>query len=76
MFVHSGLEMHFAEIENDLMALYIMLESPHSVEYRVQMEDWVQSLQDLGKVDITAGRLIWFYVQLRFWHLSIFKTRN
>ncbi|KAL7403667.1 hypothetical protein ABVT39_003475 [Epinephelus coioides] len=45
-----GLEMHFAEIENDLMALSIMLESPHSVECRVQMEDWVQSLQDLGKL--------------------------
>lgn len=52
MVSHSGLEIHFAEIENDLMTLSIMLKSPHSVEFRLQMEDWVQSLQDLGKVDI------------------------
>ncbi len=52
MFSQSGLEMHFAEIENDLMTLSIMLKSPHSVEFRLQMEDWAQSLQDLGKVDI------------------------
>lgn len=48
----SGLEIHFAEIENDLMVLSTMLKSPHSVEFRLQMEEWVQSLQDLGKVHI------------------------
>lgn len=52
VFSHSGLEIQFAEIENDLMTLSIMLKSPHSVELRLQMEDWAQSLQDLGKVDI------------------------
>lgn len=52
MFSNSGLEIHFAEIESDLMALSTMLKSPHSVEFRLQIEDWVQSLQDLGKVDI------------------------
>lgn len=52
MVSHSGLEIHFPEIENDLMTLSVMLKSPHSVEFRQQMEDWVQSLQDLGNVDI------------------------
>lgn len=45
----SGLEILFAEIENDLMALSAMLKSPYSFEFRWQMEDWVQSLQELGK---------------------------
>lgn len=49
VFSHSGLEIHYAEIENDLMTLSLMLKSPHSVEFRLQMENLVQSLQDLGK---------------------------
>ncbi|XP_044043043.1 dynein heavy chain domain-containing protein 1 isoform X2 [Siniperca chuatsi] len=49
-FTIIGLEIHFAEIDNDLMTLSTMLKSPHSVEFRLQMEDWVQSLQDLGKL--------------------------
>ncbi|XP_035515196.1 dynein heavy chain domain-containing protein 1-like [Morone saxatilis] len=48
-FTITGLEIHFAEIENDLMTLSTMLKSLHSVEFRPQMEDWVQSLQDLEK---------------------------
>ena len=52
VFSHSDLDIHLAETENDLMTLSIMLKSPHSVELRLQMEDWVQSLKDLGKVDI------------------------
>lgn len=51
MFYHLGLEIPFAEIENDVMTLSAMLKSPHSVEFRQQMEDWVQSLRDLGMVD-------------------------
>lgn len=50
MFSQSGLEIHFAETENDLMTLSNMLKSPYSVDLRLEMEDWVQSLQDLGKV--------------------------
>lgn len=49
VFFHSGLEMHLAEIENDLMTLSFMLKSPHSVPFRLQMENMVQSLKDLGK---------------------------
>ncbi|XP_032390213.1 dynein heavy chain domain-containing protein 1 [Etheostoma spectabile] len=49
-FTIDGLEIHFDEIESDLMALSTMLKSPHSVEFRLQMEDWVQLLQDLGKL--------------------------
>lgn len=48
-FSHSGLEILFAEIENDLMSLSTMLKSPYSFEFRWQMQDWVQSLQELGK---------------------------
>lgn len=48
-FSHSGLEILFAEIENDLMSLSTMLKSPYSSEFRWQMQDWVQSLQELGK---------------------------
>lgn len=34
------------------MSLSVMLASPHSVDLRPQMEDWLKSLQDLGKIDI------------------------
>ncbi|XP_069387019.1 dynein heavy chain domain-containing protein 1 isoform X2 [Paralichthys olivaceus] len=46
-FIRIGLEKHFAEIENDLMALSIMLKSPYSFDFRQQIEEWKQSLQDL-----------------------------
>ncbi|XP_036951826.1 dynein heavy chain domain-containing protein 1-like isoform X4 [Acanthopagrus latus] len=49
-FTITGLEMHFAEIENDLMTLSFMLKSPHSVPFRLQMENMVQSLKDLEKL--------------------------
>lgn len=32
------------------MSLSVMLKSPYSLDIREQMEDWVQSLQYLGKV--------------------------
>ncbi|KAM3623253.1 uncharacterized protein V6R79_009073 [Siganus canaliculatus] len=48
----TDLELHIAETENDLMTLFIMLKSHHSLDehFRLEMEDWVQSLQDLGKL--------------------------
>ncbi|XP_059188998.1 dynein heavy chain domain-containing protein 1 isoform X2 [Centropristis striata] len=49
-FTIIGLEIYFAEIENDLMALSPMLKSPHSVEFRLQIKDWMQSLKDLEKL--------------------------
>ncbi|XP_071359544.1 dynein heavy chain domain-containing protein 1 isoform X2 [Trachinotus anak] len=49
-FIIIGLEMLFAEIEHDLMILSTMLKSPYSYEFRQQMQDWVQSLQDLEKL--------------------------
>lgn len=65
----SGLEIHFAEIENDLMTLSVMLKSPHTVEFTQQMEDWAQSLQDLGKVDIQKKK------EKEMWTFST-KCRN
>ncbi|XP_061595557.1 dynein heavy chain domain-containing protein 1 [Cololabis saira] len=47
---HCCLKMHFAEAENDLMSLSTMLSSPHSFEFRLQLEDWVRSLQELGEL--------------------------
>ncbi|KAM9363159.1 dynein heavy chain domain-containing protein 1 [Symphorus nematophorus] len=49
-FTIVDLDIHLAETENDLMTLSTMLKSPYCVELRLQMEDWVQSLQDLGKL--------------------------
>ncbi|XP_056223855.1 dynein heavy chain domain-containing protein 1 [Seriola aureovittata] len=49
-FTIIGLELLFAEIENDLMTLSTMLKSPYSFEFRRQMENWVQSLQELEEL--------------------------
>ncbi|MED6274274.1 hypothetical protein CHARACLAT_014742, partial [Characodon lateralis] len=49
-FTIIGLETHFAEIRKDLITLSIMLKSPHSVEFRLQLEDLVKSLKDLAKL--------------------------
>lgn len=34
------------------MSLSLMLESPHSVDLRPQMMNWLKLLQDLGEIDI------------------------
>ncbi|XP_037328902.2 dynein heavy chain domain-containing protein 1-like [Pungitius pungitius] len=44
-----GLEILFAEIESESMALSTMRTSPHSVHFRPQMDHWMQSLEDLGR---------------------------
>ncbi|XP_070683759.1 dynein heavy chain domain-containing protein 1 [Pempheris klunzingeri] len=62
----TGLEIHFAEIENDLMTLSAMLKSPHSVQCRLQMEDLVHSLQDLGKL---------LHLFERYQHIWAFLTK-
>lgn len=75
MFSHSGLEIHFAEIENDLMTLSAMMRSPHSVEFRLQMEDWFQLLQDLGRMDIQMKKKIlrmYYQVQKHYEYCIIF----
>ncbi|XP_068177150.1 dynein heavy chain domain-containing protein 1 [Antennarius striatus] len=49
-FTITDLDVHLTEVENDLMALSTVLKSPHSVDARLEMEDWVQSLQELGNL--------------------------
>ncbi|XP_060923144.1 dynein heavy chain domain-containing protein 1 [Limanda limanda] len=65
-FTIIGLEIHFAEIENDLLALSIMLKSPHSLDFRQQLEEWVQSLQDLENLLDLFERFqqIWTFLML------------
>ena len=48
-FAQSDTEIHLAQTENDLMSLSIILKSSHSTEFRLQVEDWIQLLQELGK---------------------------
>ncbi|XP_045902961.1 dynein heavy chain domain-containing protein 1 isoform X2 [Micropterus dolomieu] len=76
-FTIIGLEIHFAEIENDLMTLSAMMRSPHSVEFRLQMEDWFQLLQDLGKLLYIFERYqqIWAFLTKIFHETSISVQR-
>lgn len=46
--IFLDLETNFAEIENDLITLSIMLKSPHSVDITVRIESWMKSLNELG----------------------------
>ena len=55
VFSRSGLETHSAEIENDLITLCTMLKSRHSDAFRLQLEDWIRSLQELGKAVLREG---------------------
>ncbi|XP_010785665.1 dynein heavy chain domain-containing protein 1 [Notothenia coriiceps] len=68
-----GLEIHFAEIENDLMTLSTMLKSPHSVEFRLQNEHLFQSLHDLGKLLCLFERYqqLWAFLTKMFHETSI-----
>lgn len=50
LFFCAGLETHLADLEGDLMTLFAMRRSSHSAEFRLQVEEWVQSLQNLGKM--------------------------
>lgn len=45
------LEANFAEIENDLITLSIILKSPHSTDITLQIESWMNSLIELGISD-------------------------
>lgn len=47
------LEANFAEIENDLITLSIMLKSPHSVDITLQIESWMRSLNELGTLELS-----------------------
>ncbi|XP_034083294.1 dynein heavy chain domain-containing protein 1-like, partial [Gymnodraco acuticeps] len=68
-----GLEIHFAEIENDLMTLSTMLKSPHSVDFRLQNEHLFQSLHDLGKLLCLFERYqqLWAFLTKMFHETSI-----
>ncbi|XP_008294462.1 dynein heavy chain domain-containing protein 1 [Stegastes partitus] len=46
-FTITGLDVLLVETENDVMTLSTMLTSPHSAEFRLQLEDWIKSLQKL-----------------------------
>lgn len=43
------------------MALSAMRTSPHSADFRPQMEHWMQSLKELGRVDIKKGAFRCFF---------------
>ncbi|XP_061626704.1 dynein heavy chain domain-containing protein 1 isoform X2 [Phyllopteryx taeniolatus] len=45
-----GLEFLFSEIENDLMTMTNMHRSRHSVDFRLQVEEWMHLLQELDKL--------------------------
>ncbi|XP_041837723.1 dynein heavy chain domain-containing protein 1 isoform X4 [Melanotaenia boesemani] len=49
-FTITGLETHSAEVENDLITLSTILMSGHSDVSRLQLEDWIQSLQEVAKL--------------------------
>ncbi|XP_076023406.1 dynein heavy chain domain-containing protein 1, partial [Genypterus blacodes] len=55
-FTVIGLEMHLADIEDGSMTLSKMLNSQHSVEFRPQVEHWVQRFQELEKLLVIFGR--------------------
>ncbi|KAK1887007.1 Dynein heavy chain domain containing protein 1 [Dissostichus eleginoides] len=68
-----GLEIHFAEIENDLMTLSTMLKSPHNVEFRLQNEHLFESLHDLGKLLCLFERYqqLWAFLTKMFHETSM-----
>ncbi|XP_061534497.1 dynein heavy chain domain-containing protein 1-like isoform X2 [Phycodurus eques] len=45
-----GLEFLFSEIENDLMTMTNMHRSRHSLDFRLQVEEWMHLLQELDKL--------------------------
>ncbi|XP_028316890.1 dynein heavy chain domain-containing protein 1 [Gouania willdenowi] len=46
-FTVTGLELCLADVEGDLMTLSIMLNSPHSMDFRLQLNSWIEILRDL-----------------------------
>ncbi|KAK2817386.1 hypothetical protein Q5P01_025577 [Channa striata] len=63
-----GLEVCCADIEHDLMTLYTMLKSPYSVEFRLQVEDWIKLLQHLEKLLDLYGKCqqVWAFLMKMF----------
>nr|XP_057943574.1 dynein heavy chain domain-containing protein 1-like isoform X2 [Doryrhamphus excisus] len=45
-----GLEIIFTDLQHDLMTLTNMQKSRHSVDFRLEVEEWMNSLQDLEKL--------------------------
>ncbi|XP_069545473.1 dynein heavy chain domain-containing protein 1 [Brachyistius frenatus] len=77
LFTVTGLESVCAELENDLMTLSTMLESPYSVEFRLQLEDWIQSLKELVKLLDLFERYqqMWAFLSKVFCETSISDQR-
>ncbi|XP_067352664.1 dynein heavy chain domain-containing protein 1-like isoform X2 [Channa argus] len=72
-----GLEIYCADVEHDLMTLYTMSKSPYSVEFRPQMEDWVQSLQDIERLLDLFGKYqqVWAFLMKIFSQTSFSVQR-
>ncbi|XP_057698578.1 dynein heavy chain domain-containing protein 1-like isoform X7 [Corythoichthys intestinalis] len=45
----TGLEFLFSEIEKDVMTMTYMHRSRHSVDFRMEVEEWIHLLQELGR---------------------------
>lgn len=63
--------MLLADIEDGLMTLSKMLSSQHSVEFRPQVEHWVQRFQELGKTIFRKTcqliSILMTWQMLKFW---------
>ncbi|XP_077460824.1 dynein heavy chain domain-containing protein 1 [Stigmatopora argus] len=46
----TGLEFIFSDIEKDLKTMIYMHRSRHSVDFRMQVEEWIHLLQELGSL--------------------------
>ncbi|XP_077574408.1 dynein heavy chain domain-containing protein 1 [Stigmatopora nigra] len=46
----TGLEFIFSDIEKDLRTMIYMHRSRHSVDFRMQVEEWIHLLQELGRL--------------------------
>ncbi|XP_054600740.2 dynein heavy chain domain-containing protein 1 isoform X1 [Nothobranchius furzeri] len=73
-FTITGLETLSAEVDNDLITLSIMLKSPQSVEFRLQLEECDQSLQELAKLLklFESYQQLWAFLSKTFGETSFY----
>ncbi|XP_047434083.1 dynein heavy chain domain-containing protein 1 [Mugil cephalus] len=71
------LDMLFSEIGNHLMTLSTMLNSPYSVDFRLQLEEWIHSLQELEKQLVLLERYqsMWAFLTKVFGETSFSERR-
>ncbi|KAF7656220.1 hypothetical protein LDENG_00044700 [Lucifuga dentata] len=71
-FTINGLEIHLAEIEDSLMVLSNMLNSPYSASFRSQVERWLQSFQELEKLLVIFERYqqSWAFLTTMFYEAT------